>query len=92
MINNPLMQMRPQKIHQGEVKQLYAIVAYKQQGQEKLLIAKTPSGEVRCVSTEKSEIDRMYKAMKDATPRSITLVLTRFSLREDINVDFGNRL
>lgn len=82
----------PSEIHQGEVRYLYAIVAYKQPGQEKLLIAKTPHGEVRCVSVERSEIQKMFDTIRAATPRDITLVLTKFVLREDVKVESGQRI
>nr|DAL05360.1 MAG TPA: hypothetical protein [Caudoviricetes sp.] len=82
----------PSEIHQGEVKHLYAIVAYKQPGQEKLLIAKTPYGEARCVSVERSEIQKMFDSIRAATPRDITLVLTKFVLREDVRAEQGQRI
>lgn len=89
MNNNILI---PTETHQGEVKHLYAIIAYKQQGQEKLLIANTKQGNVRCVSTERSEINRMYNEIKKAAPGNITLIIAKFSLREDQRVEFGDRV
>lgn len=82
----------PPETHQGEVKHLYAIIAYKQQGQEKLLIAQTGKGEVRCVSVDKAEINRMFDTILQSTPRDITLVLSKFSLREDQVVRQGSRM
>ena len=82
----------PSEMHQGEVRHLYAIVAYKHPGQEKLLIAKTPPGEVRCVSVERAEIQKMFDTIRAATPKDITLVLTKFVLREDVRAESGQRI
>jgi len=82
----------PNEQYNGTINHVYAIIAYKKQNQEKLLQIQGIDGVVRCVSADRSEIYAWYDKIKKQTKGNITLVISKFTLREDHRVEFGDVL